>query len=461
MDRDPLGGAGPLAAAMARLEVLIDWERRDRSAGALQSMRVDVGPSRDLCARVGAWPPRVGEPAPVVIHVAGSKGKGSVCALVDAGLRAAGWRTGRYGSPHVERVAERVVLNGEPVDDSRLAQALERVMDVRDGALAESGGLASKIAASTWFDVLTAAAFWIFRGVKLDAWVIECGLGGRLDSTNVVDGEVAVVTGIELEHTAILGDTRAAIAGEKAGILKPGGRVIVGLEPPHLMSSRPDATPDAPDSASVRIAAVAARVGVPVEWRPRTPGDSFDAHNRRIAAAVLDGLGAAGHRASDGTPLAGTFVLHLPPDAARLPGRWEHMVVAGTPVVLDGAHVATSLSALLDQLAADPRLPGAPVVVLGMGKDKDTDALLKCLLGRTDRVLCSSAGAGPYLAPELLSAKARALGLETETVFDPRVAVQRALAVAKGRWVLVTGSLHLVGAVRAALIEVAQPGSPC
>lgn len=451
------GGSARLAAVLARLEVLIDWERRDRSALALQSMRVDTGPARALCALVGAWPLDGSAPRPVVVHVAGSKGKGSVAALVDAALASAGWRVGRYGSPHVERLTERFVIEGHEVGDGDLAQVLEEVMDARDGAL----GPGSQVAASTWFDVLTAAAFLLFARARLDAWVVECGLGGRLDSTNVLTGDVAVVTGIELEHTAILGSTRAEIAGEKAGILKRGARAVVGLVPPDQPGARPELGPGEPDPASQVIARVAGALDVPTEWRPRGPTHGFEAHNRAIAGAVLDALGAGGHRSRSGAPLGAHLVHGLPPGAARLPGRWERLDVGGVPLVLDGAHVATSLGALLDQLERDPTLPGLPVVVLGMGKDKDAEALLKCLVGRVDSVLCSSAGVGPYLAPEVLATKAQALGLRTQTVPDPRRAVQMALGAASGRWVLVTGSLHLVGAVRPSLFQTAHPGSPC
>ena len=451
------GGSARLAAVLARLAVLIDWERRDRSALALQSMRVDTGPARALCALVGAWPLPADARRPVVVHVAGSKGKGSVAALVEVALASAGWRVGRYGSPHVERLSERFVIEGREVDDGHLAAALEEVMDARDGAL----GPDSAVAASTWFDVLTAAAFLLFARADLDAWVVECGLGGRLDSTNVLTGDVAVITNIELEHTAILGATRGEIAAEKAGIFKAGARAVVGLMAPDRPGGRPELGQGERDPASEAVARIAAALGLPTVWRPKVRAESFDQHNRALAGAVLDALGSGGQRDRAGAALGAHVVQALPPGAGRLPGRCERLTVAGVPVVLDGAHVATSLGALLDQLEGDPTLPGPPVVVLGMGKDKDADALLKCLVGRVDSVLCSSAGVGPYLAPEVLATKAQALGLETQTVPDPRRAVQIALGAASGRWVLVTGSLHLVGAVRPSLLQPAHPGSPC
>ena len=131
--------------------------------------------------------------------------------------------------------------------------------------------------------------------------------------------------------------------------------------------------------------------------------------------------------------------------------------MGGVPVVLDGAHVPSSLRAVLDELGADPDLPGPPVVVLGMGRDKDAAGLLKTLAGRSDRVLCTSAGAGPYRTPEELSREAARLGVEALAVSSPRAALEAALRRAHpGGWVLVTGSLHLVGAVRGLLPPAPQ-----
>jgi dihydrofolate synthase / folylpolyglutamate synthase len=284
---------------------------------------------------------------------------------------------------------------------------------------------------ATWFDVLTAAAFDAFAAARLAWAVIEVGLGGRLDSTNVKDGEVCVVTNIDLEHTAILGATRAAIAAEKAGILKPGCTALTGV--------------DAGDAevAPVLVRA-AAEAGAELRFVPQQ--GSLAQRNAALAAAALDALGERGVCEAGGRRLAGGLA---GPEPAGLPGRLERRSLGGVPVVLDGAHVPSSLRAVLDELAADPGLPGRPVVVIGMGRDKDAHGLLKALAGRSDRVLCTSAGAGPYRTPGELLAVAVQLGLEAAAVSDPKDALQAALRRAQsGGWVLVTGSLHLVGAVR-------------
>ena len=202
---------------MARLDKLTDWERRPRS-----TMRVGLEPMLDLAARLGDP-----QKAFRAIHVAGTKGKGSVSALIEAALVRAALKVGRDGSPHVEHVTERVSLQGDDVDEATLARALTRALDAYEAARQEQ----SAAAEATWFDLLTSAAFLIFRDAGVDWAVVEVGLGGRLNSTNIVFGEVAVVTNIELEHTEILGRTRAAIAGEKVGILKQGGVLVTTLPP--------------------------------------------------------------------------------------------------------------------------------------------------------------------------------------------------------------------------------------
>ena len=196
-----------LARASSRLDALVDWEHRSRAA-----MRVDLEPVRDLLARLGDPHRRLR-----VVHVTGSKGKGSVCALIEAGLVHAGLRAGRYASPHLEHLNERVSLLGQPIADAALADALFTTLD----ALAAARNAGTRGGAATWFDAMTAAALLAFAEAGLEWAVVEVGLGGRLDSTNIVLPELAIITNIGLEHCDVLGATREAIAAEKAGIVKP------------------------------------------------------------------------------------------------------------------------------------------------------------------------------------------------------------------------------------------------
>lgn len=407
-----------LRNALDRLAPLVDWEKRSRAG-----MEVSLAPMRDLCARLGG--PERGLCA---VHVAGSKGKGSTAALVASALGAAGLRVALYTSPHVERLSERLRLDGREVDPERLGAALERALDARDAAVAAGTGARE----ATWFDCLTAAALLVIAGASVDVAVVECGLGGRLDSTNVVDGLVAAVTNVYLEHTAVLGPTRVAIAREKAGIVKPGARVVVGAL-------------GADDEAAAVVAELARARGAAPRRVEHAPEDPLEHRNLRLAAAILEELEAAAP-ALAGRGLAG----HLAARAdARLPGRAERRRVGATRVVLDGAHVPESLALLLRDLALDPELAAAPVVVFGCGREKSAEGLLKALLGRVDRVLCSSVGEGPSRAGAELADLARGLGLDARSVPEPTAALDEAVRVAgTGRWVLVTGSLHLVGALR-------------
>jgi len=426
-----------LASAVARLDSTTNWEQRPR-----RRMRPSLDPIRDLLARLGG-PPATAK----VVHVAGSKGKGSVAALVDAGLRAAGLCTGRYGSPHVERMNERVVVDGRDVADAVLARALHAALDAREAAIAARTAARE----ATWFDLVTAAALRIFADEALPWIVVEVGLGGRLDSTNVLDGEVCVVTSIELEHTAVLGDTVEQIAAEKAGILHPGCALVSGLP--------------ASSAAGRVIDARAAELGVRT-YRPRELAEgagrrSLEALNRGLAGAVLEVLGERGHRDARGAPLGAGLLDDAVCAAARLPGRCERFLAAGVPVVLDGAHTPQSVGRVLADLCGRADLPGRPVVVLGLAAEKDLPGILKTLQGAADRVICTSVGGALHRAPEEIARACAGAGLEAETATSPRDALQRALITThRGTWVLIVGSLYLAGVLRPLLAHPSRD-LPC
>lgn len=428
-----------LEHALARLDALINWERKGRGR-----MRVTLDPARDLCERLG-HPER----GPRVVHVAGSKGKGSVAALVAAALQAAGLRVGRYASPHVERIQERVVLEGREVADDVLARGIERALAARAAALAED----TPARDATWFDLLTAAAWCAFAESSLDVLVVECGLGGRFDSTNTVDGEVAVLTNVELEHTNVLGTTRAAIAGEKVGILKPGATLVTGVP--------------ADDEAGRVLDARAAALGVPV-LRPAPPAGAargFESWNLALAGEVLAELGRRGLLAANGAALGAA---HLGPEvvrAARLPARLELLRRGEVPVVLDGAHTPGSVRCLLEELSLGrldglPRPLGRPVALFGVARDKDLPGLLKSLRGGVDSLVCTSVGAAHARPASEIAAAARELELPVETADTPQVALERCLELAGPRgWILVLGSLYLAGALRPLLATI-DPAPP-
>lgn len=430
--------ADRLRAALATLDTLTNWERRDRDA----RMRSSVDPIRDLLSKMGdphrSWRG---------VHVAGTKGKGSTSSLIAAGLARAGLKVGLYTSPHVVRVNERIRIDGCDVSDEAFASALERALGARDRAAREASGGAE----STWFDVLTAAAFDVFRASRVDWAVVECGLGGRLDSTNVIDGEVCVITNIDLEHTAVLGSTRAAIAAEKAGILKAGSTLVTSLSP--------DPTRPASDDAGAVIEARAASLGCPI-LRPIQRAATMLGENVDLAGLALDELGRKGVATSDARPVGRWLLDPMTIARARLPARQERFDVDGVPIVLDGAHVASSIGRVLDELAQDPELSGRPVVILALGRDKDIEAILKKLHGRADRLLCTSVTTGPLRAAELLASEALHMGLEAETASDPAHALERALELCDdGGWVLAIGSFYLAGSIRSLIAPDPTPQS--
>ncbi len=417
-----------LTDTVGRLDALVDWERRARAA-----MRVDVASVADLLSRLGD-PQRCLR----IVHVAGTKGKGSVCALIEAGLLQAGLRAGRYGSPHVERLHERVSLMGRPIGDAAFARALSAALDARDAARRDG----TPGVAATWFDAMTAAAFAAFADAGLDWAVVEVGLGGRLDSTNVVTPELAIVTNIGLEHCDALGSTREAIAAEKAGIVKHGKPVLTALA--------------ADDPAGGVLAAKARGVGAPL-YRVEVAGIvGVSGRNLLLARHALTLLGTRGVRSARRDAALG--VEDLPDrvaDMVRLPGRLEvfELVEHGrcVRVVVDGAHVDFALREVLDELRLDPRHAAQPVVLLALSADKDARAMVRELADVASRVFCTRLDGprGGWL-PEQLQQCCAAVGLAADVIDEPHAALSSALDLAsRSSWLLVTGSLRLAGCVLA------------
>ncbi|HIF41323.1 MAG TPA: bifunctional folylpolyglutamate synthase/dihydrofolate synthase [Planctomycetes bacterium] len=404
-------------------------------------MRVDLAPMSDLVQRLGNP-----QEAFRSVHVGGSKGKGSVAALIAAGLGAAGLRVGRYASPHVERVNERLVIDGEEIADDALAHGIEKVLEAQAAAQAEQ----TPAAAATWFDLITAAAFVAMEAVGVGVAVVEVGLGGRLDSTNVLDPDLCVLTRIDLEHTDVLGGTREAIAGEKAGILKRGKPCVSAVG-----CWRADTDP-----GPARVIAERARE-LGCELSAPGPLEGLVMGNEKLAKKCLEVLGEIGLKCADGRPVgAHLLVSETVRLGARLAGRLEKRRYEGVPLVLDGAHVPTSLTAVLEELRGDPDLSGPCQPVLSLAKDKDARGLLKALEGHADRLVCTCVGGGRHWPADELAGLARELGFEAMAEPD----AGEALAQAKARagadgWVLVTGSLYLVGALRPSLPTQESP--PC
>jgi dihydrofolate synthase/folylpolyglutamate synthase len=430
--------------AEAWLESLIDHERPKERARA----RFSLAPIRALLARVGN-PERALRP----LHVAGSKGKGSTALLAEALLLGAGRRVGTFTSPHLQRWSERFRIDGVEVDGARLAATLERLRPAVEALRAEGPELAP-----TFFDVTTAAALLLFVEAGVDASVLEVGLGGRLDSTNVVTPAVACVTSIELEHTEILGPTLSDVAREKAGILKRGAPCVLGrLAEEARVVARARAAElgcalaelgrdfevalleSQPFRQRVRIADGALEIEA---WLPLLGAPARD--NAALAAAcALRGGFATIAQLAERAPaaLAG----------AALPGRIE--VLGRAPLrIADGAHTAASARALADALASLPRERAHLVISLSAGKD--VDALCAILAPCADAITLTRADAVKSLDPAALAPVLRRLApaLEVRVVPNPHLALRAAReSAAPGDLVCATGSVYLAGIAREVL----------
>jgi dihydrofolate synthase/folylpolyglutamate synthase len=402
---------------------------------------------------------RVGRPdrAFDAVLVAGTNGKGSTAAAVAGMLRAAGRRVGRYASPHLTWPGERVEVDGAPLSAAAFERAAAAVLPH-----AEEVG-------ATFFEALTALACRRFAEAEVEVAVMEVGLGGRLDATNALEPVASAITSIGLDHRAILGDTPAEIAREKAGVLRPGR--------PTWTSAHGEAR-DAIEAEAARRGARLSVLGRDARhevgslgWdgvhvtlvRPGRPplrlasslAGRHQGENLALAALLADELGVP-----DAALVAGAA-------AVRWPGRAETVraATAGPPgvrFVLDGAHnpaAAEALAALLDEVGA------RPVGVLGVGRDKDVDGILAALAPRLRGVHATRARHSPRaLPPAELAARAEAHGLDVAGVHDdPRAAttaaaLQAATEDAAGTPVLVAGSLFLIGEVRPWLRGEAAPG---
>jgi dihydrofolate synthase/folylpolyglutamate synthase len=378
-------------------------------------MRLGLEPMREACARMG-HPERAFES----VHVAGTNGKGSVCAMVESIARAAGKRTGMFTSPHLCRFAERIQIAGDPLDDASLAATLDRALD---GAPELS-----------FFETATLAAFLAFRDAKVDIAIVEVGIGGRLDATNVLPRpRAAAITRVALDHTDRLGPTLVDIAREKAGIAKPGLDLVLGPMPPDL---------------GAEIAAVARAAGAtttpsggerPLTARIGLEG-AFQKDNARVAAELGARIGASPEAIARGLA------------SARWPGRLERIDatfgLASRRFLIDAAHNPDGADALAGHLRSMTTLPAETALVFGTLGDKDWPAMLDALapLAGTRVYVGPQGGSRAPIDPAALAA--RHAGSTAPTV---AAALERAVGGGPSL-VVVAGSLVLVGEARALLL---------
>ncbi|MDD5349883.1 MAG: bifunctional folylpolyglutamate synthase/dihydrofolate synthase [Chthoniobacteraceae bacterium] len=363
---------------------------------------------------------------PVIFHIAGTNGKGSVCAMLDAICRAAGKRTALFTSPHLVTFRERIRVNGAPIPEADIAAGLTRIREIVSGWPAHP----------TFFELTTALALAWFQEQRAEVIVLETGLGGRLDATNALTPAVTAITSLSMDHRQYLGETLAAIAAEKAGIFKPGVPAV--------------STPQPPEAARV-LEETAARVGASFAWaaEPVTREVALaGSHQRLNAALALAILEAARMPIPQAAITQGL-------QSVIWPGRFQRIAgPTGIPLILDGAHNESAASRLV-QTWAEVYGEERPVLLLGVLRDKDVPAICRELAPLAAEFVVTPVHSirtcdAPALAQCVRAAAPATPCLEVRSAAE---GLQRAQAAAQasGRRVLITGSLFLVGEVLALL----------
>jgi len=459
-------------------------ERSDAYQAALDFLYsfIDYSLTRNLrnapekfdLARMEALLAGLGNPhlAYPVIHVAGTKGKGSTAALAASALRAGGYKVGLYTSPHLEDFAERIQVNGQPIPHDDLPAVVDRLKPWTE-----------RIAGLTTFELTTAAAFLYFADQGVDAAVVEVGLGGRLDATNVVHPLVSVITPISYDHTAILGNTLEAIAGEKAGIIKPGVPVVMAPQP---------------EEAARKIREVAAARGARLvevgrDWLYAPVARSLEgqvlfvwhkAEQPLVDAYVESGgfqeweptrlrLPLLGPHQIDNAATAYAALqcarqqgLTLSQDAirrgfasVRWPARFE-ILHRNPPLVVDGAHNRAAAHQI--RLTLDEYFPGWPLVlVFGASEDKDIRGMLAELAPRAQLVVTTRSTHPRAADPDALVSVVHQFGRPARAFPTMEEALRAAFRYAGGEAVvLVTGSLFVAAAARSVWQKAALVAHP-
>ena len=428
--------------SIAQLLTLVDHER-NLVTGPRQKAIYDLTRMEALLGRLGS--PQNQVPA---VHIAGTKGKGSTAALCDAALHAAGLSTGFYSSPHLHTFRERIRRNSEPISQGGFAALVEGLWPFNEEFKRDPA-----IGPLTLFEFLTGMAFQCFAEHRTDAQIVEVGLGGKLDATNVLDAGVCVITSISLDHMVILGDTIGEIAADKAGIIKPGSTVVIAPQTPEALS---------PILAACREKEAAPiLVGRDVTWeegRSGTDGQRFKvrgrngeyelympllgAHQLENAASAVAALEALGKQGIDVSAKA----MEVGFEKVSWPCRME--ILSRSPLlVADGAHNVYSVESLLTSLPNYLEYDRL-ILVVGFSRDKDVEGMARALGEKAD-IIVATASRHPRsmqavevadLFPEsgkpvLASTPAEALGIAME------IAEKKDL-------VLATGSLFLAAEIR-------------
>jgi dihydrofolate synthase/folylpolyglutamate synthase len=426
---------------------LLTLGRELASPQQARATKFDLANITTLCERLGQ-PQRAFES----VHVAGTNGKGSTAAMLDSILRAAGLRTGLYTSPHLERINERIRLDGQEISDADFAAIFTRLRRVIEELLA-AGQLAAH---PTFFECITALAFEFFAGARAQFAVCEVGMGGRLDATNILAPEVAVITQIDFDHENYLGHSIEEIAGEKAGIIKPGARVVSAAE--HLIARvviRRRAAEQSAFLAEIEnefrienitsregcfaFTAVSTDSGAGIALTVPLPG-RFQIRNALTAVAAARMLAERGAPIDDAAIARGIAT-------TVWPGRLER--IAEQPAIyLDGAHNPAGAREIA--VFWETHLRGRNIyLIYGALRDKAVDEIAGLLFPRASAVILTSPQQSRAITAAVLAEMTGHHARRAEVVPDPHLAFERALELAfPDDVIFVTGSLYLVGDLR-------------
>ena len=398
------------------------------------------------------------------VHVAGTKGKGSTCAMVTSMLEGCGYTVGSFSSPHLIDLRERIVINGDMIAYNECADIFREIAKVEDKL---KGG------PPTFFEIMTAAALKYFADQAVDIAVIETGLGGRLDCTNVVEPLVTAITSISLDHTHLLGDTVEVIAREKAGIFK--------TNVPALTLKQSDEVTEALAQCATEAGTLLETTGSEIDFSYRfeankelgphcrvcvnTDTSKFEhfavplkgehqAHNCALALSVLDKLKSHGFNFEEQALICGLA-------ATELPGRME-FVHDKPRVLIDGAHNAASITALIKSLGAHVQYDSL-VMVFGCGQDKDIKGMLEQVALGADKIIFTQAKGNPRAVEtdDLLKQFTEVSGKMAQTANNLPDALKLAShAVSREDLIVVTGSFYLAGEARKFFLDAAGKSRP-
>lgn len=406
-----------------------------KKADQLAAANFDLGRMRQLMAALGN--PQDAYPT---IHIAGTKGKGSTSALCASALQAAGHKTGLYTSPHLLDFCERIQVDGQPIPQETLADLVDEIRPVVAG-----------IAALTTFEITTALGFLYFARAGCSAAVIEVGLGGRLDATNVVTPRVSVITALSYDHTAVLGNTLAKIAGEKAGIIKPGVPVV--------SSPQKDEALEVLERVAQERGCALTLVGRDVTFQPgehNLGGQTFSVNGQSLSIRLL----GAHQIENAATAYAALWQSNLGVTEetirrgfaqAEWPCRFEIASAENPTLILDSAHNEDSFLRLAQTL--QDYFPTRKVaLILGVSEDKYLLGMIAALKKQTHTILATRSLHPRALEPEKIVEAARQLGVGCEAAAPVETALQRGLEIARrdGLILLSAGSMFVTAEVKEA-----------